>query len=282
MYTYHSPLPDDTHPILDSSHSVRDLCEVLFAQSSLLGAKWTVLRCYNAQSVTGKYSFLHKTIWINVHHWLMRSQHLAFQEQVEYVVCTLSCNKYTLAKQAHEVARRVGVDAQWGDNDMGSSMSPVLVIVLWSVQHCVSDCGLRVDHLTCRELKSTSSLSTSNAFKHATVCLYSSSPCILAAAIMSPADILDTFTMYIGQRAWSHKYSQYCMNSMETPAQRWDININCGVSLPGWRWWRPCESPQTQAVKMIKKTVNQHLCTVKPKWFIPLANSDFKLFFSFF
>lgn len=41
-----------------------------------------------------------------------------------------SFNKYILAKQAHEVARCVGVDAQRGDNDMGSSMSPVLVIVL--------------------------------------------------------------------------------------------------------------------------------------------------------
>lgn len=50
--TYHSPLPDDAHPVLDSSHTVRDLCEVLFPQSSLLDSEWTVLRCHNAQSVT--------------------------------------------------------------------------------------------------------------------------------------------------------------------------------------------------------------------------------------
>lgn len=52
MHTYHSPLPDDTHPVLDTGHSMRDLCEVLLAQSSLLGAEWTVLRRHNTQSVT--------------------------------------------------------------------------------------------------------------------------------------------------------------------------------------------------------------------------------------
>lgn len=50
--TYNSPLPDDTHPVLDTSHSMRDLCEVLLAQSSLLGAEWAVLRRHNTQSVT--------------------------------------------------------------------------------------------------------------------------------------------------------------------------------------------------------------------------------------
>lgn len=50
--THHSPLPNDTHPVLDSGHTMRDLCEIIFAQSSLLGAKWTVFRCHNAQSVT--------------------------------------------------------------------------------------------------------------------------------------------------------------------------------------------------------------------------------------
>lgn len=41
--TYHSSLPNDAHPVLDSRHSMRDLGEVLFSQSSLLGAEWTVL-----------------------------------------------------------------------------------------------------------------------------------------------------------------------------------------------------------------------------------------------
>lgn len=50
--TYHSPFPNDTHPVLDSGHTMRDLCEIIFAQSSLLGAKWTVFWCHNAQSVT--------------------------------------------------------------------------------------------------------------------------------------------------------------------------------------------------------------------------------------
>lgn len=40
---YHSSLPNDAHPVLDSRHSMRDLGEVLFAQSSLLGAERTVL-----------------------------------------------------------------------------------------------------------------------------------------------------------------------------------------------------------------------------------------------
>lgn len=50
--TYHCPFPDDAHPVLDSGHSVRDLCEVVFAQSSLLGSERTVFRRHNAQRVT--------------------------------------------------------------------------------------------------------------------------------------------------------------------------------------------------------------------------------------
>lgn len=53
LHTYHSPLPNYTHPVLNASHPVRDLCEILLAQSSLLGTKWTVLWCHNTQSVTG-------------------------------------------------------------------------------------------------------------------------------------------------------------------------------------------------------------------------------------
>lgn len=50
--TYHSSLPNDAHPVLDSRHSMRDLGKVLFAQSSLLGAERTVLWCHHAQIVT--------------------------------------------------------------------------------------------------------------------------------------------------------------------------------------------------------------------------------------
>lgn len=63
----------------------------------------------------------------------------------------LMCVLHLLAQQAHEVAGCVGVKAERRDDDVGGSVSPVLVVILHPVQHCVSHCGLCVDHLTWRD-----------------------------------------------------------------------------------------------------------------------------------
>lgn len=147
VYTYHSPLPDDAHPVLDSSHSMRDLCEVLFAQSSLLDAEWTVLRCHNAQSVTrNRIYILHFTDHTDLnYHKLFRT---VFRGTFYFrYICV--CTEHILAQQAHKEAGGVGVEAEGWDDDMGGGVSPVLVVILHPVQHRVSYCGLCVDHLTC-------------------------------------------------------------------------------------------------------------------------------------
>lgn len=94
--TYHPPLPDNTHPVLDSGHSVRDLCEVLFAQSSLLDAEGTMLRRHDAQSVTGNRAFM-----------FSKTQNL---KTISVKLSDLS-TVHVLSQQAHQVSRRVGVDA---------------------------------------------------------------------------------------------------------------------------------------------------------------------------
>lgn len=58
---------------------------------------------------------------------------------------------YILSQQAHEEAGGVGIEAEGRDDDVGSSVSPVLVVILHPVQHRVSYCGLCVDHLTCTD-----------------------------------------------------------------------------------------------------------------------------------
>lgn len=58
---------------------------------------------------------------------------------------------YLLAQQAHEVAGCVGVNTKRRDEDVCGSMSPVLVVILHPVQHCMSHCDLCMDHLTWRE-----------------------------------------------------------------------------------------------------------------------------------
>lgn len=55
---------------------------------------------------------------------------------------------HILAQQAHEVAGCVWVEAQRRDDDVGGRMSPVLVVILHTVQHCMSNCSLSMDHLT--------------------------------------------------------------------------------------------------------------------------------------
>ncbi|TNN63009.1 hypothetical protein EYF80_026737 [Liparis tanakae] len=52
---------------------------------------------------------------------------------------------------AHEVAGRVGVEAERGDDDVGGGVNPVLMVILHPVQHGVRHGGLRVHHLTCRD-----------------------------------------------------------------------------------------------------------------------------------
>lgn len=138
--TYHSPLPNDTHPVLNSSHSMRDLCEVLLTQSSLLDAKWTVLWCHNTQSVTGN-RMLSSGI---VFYFCCESCILGYK----YIYV---CTEHLPAQQAHEVAGSVGIKTERRNDDVGGSMSPVLVVILHPIQHCVSYCGLCMDHLTCRD-----------------------------------------------------------------------------------------------------------------------------------
>lgn len=58
---------------------------------------------------------------------------------------------HILSQQAHEVAGCVWVKAERRDNDVGGCMSPVLVVILHPIQHCVSHSGLSVDHLTFRD-----------------------------------------------------------------------------------------------------------------------------------
>ena len=97
-----------------------------------------------------------------------------------------------LAEQTHEVAGCVRVDAQRRGDDVSRSVSPVLVIVLGSIQDGVSYCGLCMHRLPCtgREQKRQRSI----AAPPPRLLHHPKSPCILAAAIMSPADMLDTFT----------------------------------------------------------------------------------------
>lgn len=61
----------------------------------------------------------------------------------------LFCDENILAEQTHEVARCVWVDAQRGGNDVSRSVSPVLVVVLGSIQDRMSYCGLCMYHLPC-------------------------------------------------------------------------------------------------------------------------------------
>lgn len=63
----------------------------------------------------------------------------------------LFCNANILAEQTHEVARCVWVDAQRRGDDVSRSVSPVLVIVLGSVQDRMSYCGLCMCHLPCTD-----------------------------------------------------------------------------------------------------------------------------------
>uniref|UniRef100_A0AAQ4QAN7 Uncharacterized protein n=1 Tax=Gasterosteus aculeatus aculeatus TaxID=481459 RepID=A0AAQ4QAN7_GASAC len=62
----------------------------------------------------------------------------------------------TIPNKAHEVAWRVGVEAERRDDNVGGSMNPVLTVILLPVQHGVSHRGLCVDHLTCRDKQKTS------------------------------------------------------------------------------------------------------------------------------
>nr|XP_040016263.1 dihydropyrimidinase-related protein 5-like [Gasterosteus aculeatus aculeatus] len=66
------------------------------------------------------------------------------------------CTEHILSQQAHEVAWRVGVEAERRDDNVGGSMNPVLTVILLPVQHGVSHRGLCVDHLTCRDKQKTS------------------------------------------------------------------------------------------------------------------------------
>ena len=109
--SHHSSLPDDTHPVLDPGHAMRDLGEVLFAQSSLLGAEWTVLRGHDAQSVTGN-----------------RRRGISSRECIIYNTfrfqshCVCVAAGHVLAQQAHEVVGCVGVEAERRDDDVGGGM----------------------------------------------------------------------------------------------------------------------------------------------------------------
>lgn len=61
------------------------------------------------------------------------------------------CNEHIPAQQAHEVAGCVGVETERRNNDVGGSMNPVLMVILHPIQHCMSYCGLCMDHLPCRD-----------------------------------------------------------------------------------------------------------------------------------
>lgn len=50
--TYHSLLPDDGHPVLHTIHSIRDLGEVVFAESLLAHGKGAVVRPSYTEIIT--------------------------------------------------------------------------------------------------------------------------------------------------------------------------------------------------------------------------------------
>lgn len=60
-----------------------------------------------------------------------------------------SLRRRLLGQEPHEVTGCVGVDAQWGGDDVGCGVRPVLVVILRPVQHGVSHGGLGVDHFPC-------------------------------------------------------------------------------------------------------------------------------------
>lgn len=76
---------------------------------------------------------------------------MIFKKPSTQYVCV--CSVHSLAQQAHEVAGRVGVKAEGRDDDVGGSVSPLLVVILHPVKHRVSHCGLCMDHLTWRDGK---------------------------------------------------------------------------------------------------------------------------------
>lgn len=61
----------------------------------------------------------------------------------------LYCCENILSEQTHEVAGCVWVNAQRRGDDVSRSVSPVLVVVLGSIQDRMSYCGLGMYHLPC-------------------------------------------------------------------------------------------------------------------------------------
>ncbi len=207
--TYHSPLPNNTHAVLHPRNTVRDFSEVIFAHGLLFSGEGSVVRCHDVQSVTAsQWKGFYMTVQISLNETIHADQQ-SLNESTQYTVNPLTFPEGWAGNWV--CWGRVWVVAQWrkqlrGPSPGGSTASRLRQHEQWSSLHAplslltnhVSVFGFTLCHLLVKILVSYIKVTVYWPWVTLPGWLL---PCILADAKTSPADMLDTFTRYMGQWA---------------------------------------------------------------------------------
>lgn len=149
-YTYHTLVPDETHPLLSAIDTLRNQSEVIFAHGSLGGVEGTVctschLKITTGQKVTKEKENRKGMVLISMH----RQNNYNTKFHYWHYDCICSLNVWILllpGEKGVEIVWCGWVGAQGRGGDISSCLGPVLAPIVWTI--CSQACSdwLSIDH----------------------------------------------------------------------------------------------------------------------------------------